>query len=343
MASEFTIKQSDTSRPVKVTLSTDLTGALVNFRMSDSAGALAINEPATIITPSVVIDGVISGVVQYDWQTGDTDTPGRYYAEFVVTYFGGRIETFPADGYLYIVIGDGIPLEEDTDTFQIDTTGAELLCSDQMIRDLLDEVTEFPGSIYDASNKLAEMKVQSRAFLQFYSGKIIGYRDIVGEKLDGNDRKFITPIHTPILGVTSLSVDDEPLVFETDYWVYPDRVETLAHMYAGHGNVSISYRAGLGLMTDLYTAMIVAQTCAIFIAGAVASGPSQSSGIQAGPVALRESFFIGGRYLTKYSRMRDDIWGWIMSRRGARMMAVGRRPTLPTTPRIYVPRIDRFE
>jgi hypothetical protein len=39
-----------------------------------------------------------NGVVQYDWQVGDTDTVGAYYVEFQVTYSDASVETFPNNG-----------------------------------------------------------------------------------------------------------------------------------------------------------------------------------------------------------------------------------------------------
>ncbi len=47
------------------------------------------------------IDG---GAVSYAWQTGDTDAPGLYYAEFVVTWTTARPQTYPPSGYLVIII-----------------------------------------------------------------------------------------------------------------------------------------------------------------------------------------------------------------------------------------------
>lgn len=40
-----------------------------------------------------------AGWVHYDWQTGDTASPGLYFAEVEVTWPGGKTQTFPADGY----------------------------------------------------------------------------------------------------------------------------------------------------------------------------------------------------------------------------------------------------
>jgi hypothetical protein len=74
----------------------DLTGATVQFRMREPGQALKVNRAA------VVIDAP-NGVVQYAWQTGDTDTAGLFSAEWAVTY-GSDVETVPADGFCKILI-----------------------------------------------------------------------------------------------------------------------------------------------------------------------------------------------------------------------------------------------
>jgi hypothetical protein len=63
--------------------------------------AWTLSEAATIITATV------SPTVEYDWVSGDTATPGFYEAEFVVTYLGGDIETFPNSEFITVnIFGD---------------------------------------------------------------------------------------------------------------------------------------------------------------------------------------------------------------------------------------------
>lgn len=91
---DFTIKQNDTSPTISVVLNgangspIDLSGATVVFKMGKSSGTLKVNETITVASPS-------SGRVTYDWSEGDTDTSGTYFAEFEVTYYNGKKETFP--------------------------------------------------------------------------------------------------------------------------------------------------------------------------------------------------------------------------------------------------------
>ncbi len=99
----FIIKQNDTSPSLEATLSdanlvpVDITAATVMLHMKAVGGDVVLDEQMTITDA----DG---GVVQYDWQTGDTDTVGTYYVEFEVTYADGSIETFPNNSSLPLVI-----------------------------------------------------------------------------------------------------------------------------------------------------------------------------------------------------------------------------------------------
>jgi len=93
----FSIKQNDTSPSLQATLKDaaldpiDLTSATVRLHMKSVDGTLKIDEVMTIVDDS-------GGVVQYDWQSGDTDTVGTYYVEFEVTYADASVETFPNNG-----------------------------------------------------------------------------------------------------------------------------------------------------------------------------------------------------------------------------------------------------
>jgi hypothetical protein len=93
----FTIKQNDTSPSLQVILEDSasvaipIVGASVKLHMKSLDGVIKINEAMTITDAD-------NGVVQYDWQTGDTDTVGIYYVEFQVTYSDSSIETFPNSG-----------------------------------------------------------------------------------------------------------------------------------------------------------------------------------------------------------------------------------------------------
>lgn len=99
----FNIKQNDTSPSLQATLkdasltAINLTGASVRFHMKNLDGTLKIDSPMDIVDAT-------GGVVQYDWQSGDTDTVGSYYIEFEVTYSDASVETFPNNGNKVISI-----------------------------------------------------------------------------------------------------------------------------------------------------------------------------------------------------------------------------------------------
>lgn len=74
-------------------------GATVALRMRDAAGGAMVidNAPVTIIDAA-------AGKVSYAWVSGDTNTAGTYFGEFVVVFSGGGTQTFPGDGYVEILI-----------------------------------------------------------------------------------------------------------------------------------------------------------------------------------------------------------------------------------------------
>jgi len=92
----FYIKQNDTSPSLRAllkdgdNLAIDLTGATVRFHMKSlEDNTVVVDASTTIVAPST------AGIVQYDWDNGDTATAGSYQGEFEVTFAGGAVETFP--------------------------------------------------------------------------------------------------------------------------------------------------------------------------------------------------------------------------------------------------------
>lgn len=86
---DFFMKQGDTLPSIGATLFDDagnplnLSAATVAFSMADQDSGIVASGPA------VVVDGP-GGKVRYDWQVGDTDVPGVFRAEWIVT-FGGDL------------------------------------------------------------------------------------------------------------------------------------------------------------------------------------------------------------------------------------------------------------
>jgi hypothetical protein len=49
-----------------------------------------------------------TGIVEYRWATGDTDTANTYNAEVEVDWGAGVTQTFPSKGYFTIVINEDL-------------------------------------------------------------------------------------------------------------------------------------------------------------------------------------------------------------------------------------------
>jgi len=92
------IKQGDTRPYLRKRLldgegaAVDLTGATVRFHMRGVDETVAKVDDFAVPDADQVTN---EGWVEYRWATGDTDTAGRYYTEWEVTYSDGTVQTFP--------------------------------------------------------------------------------------------------------------------------------------------------------------------------------------------------------------------------------------------------------
>lgn len=107
MADEvFYIKTNDTAPKLRYALlprTVDLTGASVVFNMRNRQGTVKVSRgSATVVTATG------TPTVEYSWQAGDTDTEGRFYGEFEVTFVDTTVGTFPNDDEIDIKISDDI-------------------------------------------------------------------------------------------------------------------------------------------------------------------------------------------------------------------------------------------
>jgi hypothetical protein len=105
----FYIKENDTAsfltRDLKDAFGApvNVTGASVVFSMRvKPAGTLKVTRQ----TCAIVAAG--TGRVRYEWVAADTDTADEYEGEFQVTYGNGKIQTFPNDGHIPVVVTDDI-------------------------------------------------------------------------------------------------------------------------------------------------------------------------------------------------------------------------------------------
>jgi hypothetical protein len=101
----FQIKTGDTAPSITATLTADsvavdITSSTVRFHMVNSADEIKVDAAADIVLGT-------AGTVRYDWVAADTDTAGRFKAEWEVTFSDGTIRTFPTPGYTNIrIVGD---------------------------------------------------------------------------------------------------------------------------------------------------------------------------------------------------------------------------------------------
>lgn len=95
MADTFIMKRNDTGPVLEAQIqdasrtAVPLHGATVAFNMGTPDGTVLVNRAAVDIVDAE------TGVVRYAWRPGDTSEAGIHRGEFEVTFFDGRIETFP--------------------------------------------------------------------------------------------------------------------------------------------------------------------------------------------------------------------------------------------------------
>ena len=81
----------------------NLAGATVRFVMRPTPHASPVK-----IAAAAAVDDAAGGIVHYERQAADTDTPGVFHAEYEVTYSSGRVQTYPESGYITVHISDDL-------------------------------------------------------------------------------------------------------------------------------------------------------------------------------------------------------------------------------------------
>lgn len=102
---DFVIKQGDREPYIETTLRDQHGnpinlggGRTVRFRMWPYGyGDVVVDAPADIIAQA-------GGRARYAWQEGDTDSPGLFEAEWLVTNLDGSVETYPNGGHNVIQV-----------------------------------------------------------------------------------------------------------------------------------------------------------------------------------------------------------------------------------------------
>lgn len=96
----FYLKEGDTSPAIKFQLQDEDRNPVniagfeqLRFHMQKTDSV----NPTVLADTSSGVSAVDAdkGIVQYEWDEGDTDRAGEYEAEFQVRFSGGDVETFP--------------------------------------------------------------------------------------------------------------------------------------------------------------------------------------------------------------------------------------------------------
>lgn len=111
---DFNLKRGDTAPALIATLKdrdgnpVNLTSATVQFVMR-ATDAVSGSTPLISGPMAVATDQQANrGQVTYQWVTGDTDLPGSFAAEFVVTWPSGHEQTFPTTGFATVQVNDDL-------------------------------------------------------------------------------------------------------------------------------------------------------------------------------------------------------------------------------------------
>ena len=92
------LKQGDLYPPLVIDTNADVTGA------TSLIAKLRKVHGTTVSTKTLTATDAPNGILSYTWLAGDTDVPGTYQVEAIVTFASGAIQRFPQRSYLEVVI-----------------------------------------------------------------------------------------------------------------------------------------------------------------------------------------------------------------------------------------------
>jgi hypothetical protein len=92
------LKQGDLAPPLRIDTNADVTGA------TSKLAFLRRVHQNTIMQKTLTAVDEPNGILEYQWVAGDTDVPGTYEVEAVVTFAGGAVQTFPQRNHLEVII-----------------------------------------------------------------------------------------------------------------------------------------------------------------------------------------------------------------------------------------------
>lgn len=82
----------------------DASGAIKTFSFTGWTGLTFMASGAGLPTITGPATGDAAGILSYQWQPGDTDTPGTYEGKFFGNDPSGFQQTFPTKGFVAIEI-----------------------------------------------------------------------------------------------------------------------------------------------------------------------------------------------------------------------------------------------
>ena len=101
---DFWIKQGDTLPSLDAVLK-DSKGTPVDLTTATAVRFdLRRSEGGTLLGGAAALRGGVAGGVRYNWAPADTTIAGIYNGEFVVTFPGGKEETFPSQDSIVVQV-----------------------------------------------------------------------------------------------------------------------------------------------------------------------------------------------------------------------------------------------
>lgn len=183
---DYFIREGDSGETITDTLkdssgaAVDISGATVEWAFRPLAGGTGFTRSASNAQTGDGSDGS-KGKVSYVWVSGDTADPGYQLANWVVTYGGGEVQTFPNDGYLLVYITPAAPT----------TVGQDYITVEQFKKTL-----NLQGQTYADEDVRMAVTAASRAIDNLCNRRF--YLDADAEQI-----RYYTPY-----ALTSLQIDD---------------------------------------------------------------------------------------------------------------------------------------
>lgn len=97
---DMRLKRGDTAPPLRATLSD--AGTPIDLTTATGIKVIGKRQGATLFSRTVT--GTDQGLIVMPWGDADTQLPGVLQVEIEVTWAGGTVQSYPAVGYLTVMI-----------------------------------------------------------------------------------------------------------------------------------------------------------------------------------------------------------------------------------------------